>query len=166
MYTNIAQNGIVKRMGSLEKLKAIAWGHSGDRVRSRPGNREGWLSVEDQVRTQATQPTQDVLIVLLFFRRKYRHQREAARPRRRLRFCVVLFYSDCHMRVWGILHPVIISRVGLPGECCLSVKYQVRGLWASQQADTNWFLVSGYFFIIPLCPICLLFPRRRYVGVF
>lgn len=45
-----AQNLAVKKLGSLTKLKAISWGSSGDRVRSKPEHREGWLSVEDQVR--------------------------------------------------------------------------------------------------------------------
>lgn len=46
------QNNVVKKENSLDKLKAISWGGSGDRLRSRPEFREGWLSVEDQVRPQ------------------------------------------------------------------------------------------------------------------
>lgn len=46
----VLQNSHVKKAGSLEKLKGIAWGRSGNRVRSRPDNGDGWLSVENQVR--------------------------------------------------------------------------------------------------------------------
>ncbi len=47
----IIQNPCVKKENSLDKLKGIAWGRSGDnRVRARPENRDGWLSVESQVR--------------------------------------------------------------------------------------------------------------------
>ena len=47
---DVPQNSFVKRAGSLEKIKGIVWGRSGDRVRSRPDNGDGWLSVENQVR--------------------------------------------------------------------------------------------------------------------
>lgn len=46
------QNTAVKACGSLDKLKDIAWGHSGNRVRAKKKNREGLLSVEDQVRAK------------------------------------------------------------------------------------------------------------------
>ena len=45
------QNLVVKKEGSLDRLTAIAWGGSGDdRARARPEHRDGWLSVESQVR--------------------------------------------------------------------------------------------------------------------
>eukprot|EP00752_Nemacystus_decipiens_P003549 g3275.t1 len=46
---DIAQNPYVKKAESLDKIKGIVWGRSGNRIRSRPDNRDGWLSVEDQV---------------------------------------------------------------------------------------------------------------------
>ncbi|CAM9754681.1 unnamed protein product [Ectocarpus sp. 6 AP-2014] len=49
LIDDLGQNLSVKQLGSLAKLKAISWGSSGDRVRSKPEHREGWLSVEDQV---------------------------------------------------------------------------------------------------------------------
>ncbi|CAN0365876.1 unnamed protein product [Ectocarpus sp. 12 AP-2014] len=49
LIDDLGQNLSVKKLGSLAKLKAISWGGSGDRVRSKPEHREGWLSVEDQV---------------------------------------------------------------------------------------------------------------------
>eukprot|EP00903_Cladosiphon_okamuranus_P011333 g10683.t1 len=46
---DIAQNMHVKKARSLEKIKGIVGGGSGSRVRSRPENSDGWLSVENQV---------------------------------------------------------------------------------------------------------------------
>lgn len=45
----VLQNKMVKKQRSLEKLKAIAWGESGRRVRSRAEYRQGGLSATDQV---------------------------------------------------------------------------------------------------------------------